>query len=82
MAVVHGFGGLRIIDNTLILNPFIPKHWCSCSFKINFRGALLNIKFNSSILQIQNEIDIAVNLSIYNKDYILSGNDVLEIPIQ
>jgi len=82
MAVVHGFGGLRIIDNKLILNPFIPKHWCSCSFKINFRGALLNIKFNSSILQIQNEIDIAVNLSIYNKDYILSGNDVLEIPIQ
>ena len=82
MAVVHGFGGLRIIDNKLILNPFIPKHWCSCSFKINFRGALLNIKFNSSILQIQNEIDIAVNLSIYNSDYSLSGNDVLEIPIQ
>ena len=82
MAVVHGFGGLRVIDNKLILNPFIPKHWCSCSFKIIFRGALLNIKFNANTLQIQNENDIAVNLSVYNNDYSLNGNDLLEIPIQ
>lgn len=82
MAVVHGFGGLRVIDNKLILNPFIPKHWRSCSFKITFRGALLNIKFNASILQIQNENDIAVNLSVFNSDYSLNGNDLLEIPIQ
>ncbi|GCD10687.1 family 65 glycosyl hydrolase domain-containing protein [Clostridium tagluense] len=82
MAVVHGFGGLRVCDNKLILNPFIPKHWRSCSFKITFRGALLNIKFNDSILQIQNENDISVNLSIYNSDHTLNGNALLEIPIQ
>ncbi|MBU3126172.1 family 65 glycosyl hydrolase domain-containing protein [Clostridium tagluense] len=82
MAVVHGFGGLRVCDNKLTLNPFIPKHWHSCSFKITFRGALLNIKFNDSILQIQNENDISVNLSIYNSDYTLNGNALLEIPIQ
>ena len=81
MAVVHGFGGFRIRNNKLILNPFIPKHWCSCSFKIMFRGALLNIKFTANILQIQNEDDTSVNLSVYKKDYILSGNELLEIKI-
>ncbi|MCB2294982.1 glycoside hydrolase family 65 protein [Clostridium algoriphilum] len=81
MAVVHGFGGLRIINNKLILNPFIPDHWCSYSFKIMFRGALLNIKFTKTILQIQNENEIPVNLLVYEKDYYLNGNDLLEIDI-
>lgn len=81
MAVVHGFGGLRVINNKLILNPFIPKHWNSCSFKIMFRGALLNIKFTASALQIQNNNDIPVNLLVYEKDYYLNGNDLLVIKI-
>ena len=67
MAIVHGFGGLRVFDDKLILNPLIPKHWDSCSFKITFRGALLNIKFNANILQIKNENEIPVNLLVYNK---------------
>ena len=81
MAVVHGFGGLRVNNNKLILNPFIPEQWCSCSFKIMFRGALLNIKFTETIIQIKNENDIAVNLSVYKKDYSLNGNDLLELKV-
>ncbi|MGH4139989.1 family 65 glycosyl hydrolase domain-containing protein [Clostridium sp.] len=81
MAVVHGFGGLRVIDNKLILNPIIPEHWKSCSFKITFRGALLNIKFNAGLLQIQNEKNVAVDLLVYKKDYKLNGNGLLEIKI-
>jgi maltose phosphorylase len=81
MAIVHGFGGLRVGDNKLILNPFLPNQWCSCSFKIMFRGALLNIKFTSSTLEIQNENAITVNLSVYEKDYSLNGNDLLVINI-
>jgi maltose phosphorylase len=79
MAVVHGFGGLRVRDNKLILNPFIPEHWSSCSFKIMFRGALLNIKFTKTLLEIQNENNIGVNLSVFNSDYSLSANDSLQI---
>ena len=82
MAVVHGFGGLRVIDNKLILNPSIPEHWYSCSFKIMFRGALLNIKFTTKMLQIQSENNIAVNLLLYEKDYKLAGNNSLVIKIQ
>jgi maltose phosphorylase len=79
MAIVHGFGGLRVIDDKLILNPFIPGHWYSCSFKIMFRGALLNIKFTKSLVQIQNENDKAINLLVNKTEYILNGNDSLKI---
>jgi len=81
LALVHGFGGLRVRDNKLILNPFIPKDWCSCSFKIRFRGTLLSIKFSSSIVQVQNENDIAINLLVYGKNYCLKGNELLEIKL-
>ena len=81
MAVVHGFGGLRVINNKLILNPIIPDHWCSCSFKIMFRGALLNVKFTKESLKIQNENETPVDLLVYENDYYLNGNDLLEVKL-
>ncbi|MBU3113015.1 glycoside hydrolase family 65 protein [Clostridium lacusfryxellense] len=81
MAVVHGFGGLRVLDNKLILNPFIPEHWSSLSFKIMFRGALLNIKFTTNKFIIQNETNVPINISVYKNDYYLNGNDILEVKI-
>jgi len=81
LAIVHGFGGLRVNENKLILNPNIPKEWYSCSFKIVFRCALLSIKFSTYNIQIQNENDIAVDLLVYKKNYCLAGNDLLKIDI-
>jgi len=83
MSVVHGFAGLRVRSDKLILNPFIPVNWRSCSFKIMFRGALLNIKFTANNIQIQNENDndVNVNLSVYEKDYNIHCNSLLEIKI-
>jgi maltose phosphorylase len=82
MAVVHGFGGLRVRNNKLILAPFIPENWSSCSFKIMFRGALLNIKVTKTLLEIQNENDLGVNLSVFNSDYSLSAKSSLQIKLK
>jgi len=82
MAVVHGFGGLRVRNNKLILAPFIPENWSSCSFKIMFRGALLNIKVTKTLLGIRNENDSGVNLSVFNIDYFLSAKGSLQITLQ
>jgi len=81
MAIVHGFGGMRVIDNKLILNPIIPNHWRLCSFKIMLRGALLKIRFTKNTLQIQSENHVPVNLVLYEKSYMLPGNDQLQIKI-
>ncbi len=43
MSIVEGFGGMKVIDNKLSFVPQIPKQWKSYSFKINFRGNVLQI---------------------------------------
>ncbi|WP_299060419.1 glycoside hydrolase family 65 protein [uncultured Polaribacter sp.] len=43
MSIVEGFGGMRVVNNTLSFTPKIPKGWDSYSFKINFRKQVLTI---------------------------------------
>jgi len=43
MSIVYGFGGLRVYDGKVHLNPYVPKDWNSYSFKILFRGARLKV---------------------------------------
>lgn len=43
MSVVEGFGGLRVVNEQLYLTPKLPKKWNSFSFKILFRGAVLEV---------------------------------------
>lgn len=38
MSIVEGYGGKRVYDKKLFLNPSIPADWKSYSFKIKFLG--------------------------------------------
>lgn len=44
MSVVEGFGGMRIEEGMLSLDPKIPEHWTSYSFKINYQNAPLHVR--------------------------------------
>jgi maltose phosphorylase len=65
MSIVEGFGGMRVLNNTLSFSPKIPKGWKSYSFKVNFRNQVLTIHVtqNETNFEIdgQNEINIMVN---------------------
>ena len=69
MAVVKGFGGMRVLNDTLHLNPFIPSNWDSYAFKIRFRGALLQIKVTKTGVEITNEAEDKVNIMLFGKAY-------------
>ncbi|MGJ5642554.1 glycoside hydrolase family 65 protein [Formosa sp. S-31] len=43
MSIVEGFGGMRVIENTLSFEPKIPQQWEGYSFKVNFRNHILKI---------------------------------------
>lgn len=43
MSIVEGFGGVQVINNELHVNPILPDQWKSYSFKINFRGNLIEV---------------------------------------
>ncbi|MEL6987649.1 MAG: family 65 glycosyl hydrolase domain-containing protein, partial [Bacteroidota bacterium] len=43
MAIVKGFGGMRIKNDRLHFNPIIPEQWRSYSFQINFRNSIVKV---------------------------------------
>jgi maltose phosphorylase len=81
MSVVQGFGGLRVRGGKLVLNPFIPGHWTSFSFKVMFRGARLLVNVKQDELVVTNETGTGVTLSVRDCDYAVGGNASLAIPL-
>jgi maltose phosphorylase len=79
MSVVEGFGGMRVRDNKLSFEPFLPAKWQSFSFHIGFRGALLNIKVSKDGVQIKNLSENEVTVLIYGKEQLVKGNNELLI---
>jgi maltose phosphorylase len=73
MSVVEGFGGMRVRNEHLVFNPFLPKQWNSFSFKVGFRGALLNIRVSKEGVQIINQSNKPVNVSVYDKPNQIAG---------
>ncbi|QAT41275.1 glycoside hydrolase family 65 protein [Clostridium sp. JN-9] len=79
MSIVQGFGGMRVINGKLTLNPFIPKQWDSYSFKIMFRNILLNIEVSKHKVKVTNESSSKLTLEIKGTEYNLEGNAAVEI---
>jgi maltose phosphorylase len=79
MSVVEGFGGMRVRDNQLQFQPFLPGKWASFSFKVGFRGALLNVKVSKEGVQIINQSDKALSVKVFDTAYDLAGNGQLNV---
>jgi alpha,alpha-trehalose phosphorylase len=47
MALVRGFGGLRVTDETLVLDPKLPEDWKSLRFSLAYRGSRLVVTTSS-----------------------------------
>ena len=43
MGVAYGFAGMRVVGGELHFAPTLPKQWQHYTFKIHFRGALLEV---------------------------------------
>ncbi len=67
LAVVQGFGGMRNFDNKLSFNPMIPKEWESYSFKINYRGAVLQVFKSHTEMKFTNLSDKKIEIVVDGK---------------
>ena len=82
MAFVQGFGGMRVRKGKLHFNPFIPEGWKSYSFRINFRGASLELFMDTRHFRIVNHSKNAVQLVIAGKEMELVAKNQLMIENQ
>lgn len=73
-----GFTGeKRIKDNKLSLNPAIPDVWEGYSFKLGYRGVLLEIDVRLDEVKIINHSEKSVELSLYGKKHKIEGKKEL-----
>jgi maltose phosphorylase len=79
MAVVEGFGGMRIADGTIRFNPLIPDQWEFYSFNVRFKGNLLNVKVNHEVIEIRNRSNATIPVNLYDQEYLLEGGDDLVV---
>jgi len=75
MSIVEGFGGMKIENDMLSFKPQIPEQWKAFSFKINFRGNILQINISKQETSFNlvkgKELTILVN----GKSLIVSSNE-------
>jgi maltose phosphorylase len=79
MSFVYGFGGMRVNHGRISLNPFLPANWKSYSFKINFRGAHLELVKQKNSLTIKNHSESPVPVTVWGKEYNLAGYEQIKI---
>lgn len=78
MSVVHGFGGLKVMDNQLHLAPFLPGAWKGYSFRVVFRERLLQVTVDHKIT-IKLEEGEPLTVRIHDKDYDLCVKELVTI---
>ena len=79
LSIVEGFGGMRIISDTIVLNPLIPEQWKSYSFHARFREIMFEVKVTGSKIEITSLSGKMLRLMIYEKSYAIKGFEKLTV---
>jgi maltose phosphorylase len=74
MSVVKGFGGMRVKNTQLYLNPILPSNWESLSFRIGLKNNLLEIGISKDGVTIKNHSEMDVEISLFNNKVLINGN--------
>ena len=77
LAIVEGFGGMRIRDGKLQLNPLIPANWKSYSFHARFRGVLFEVKVTKDCVIVKNLSEKPLQLLLSGIGYLIEGSQKL-----
>ncbi len=69
LAIVEGFGGMRILSDSDVLNPLIPRQWKSYSFCAKFREMSFAIKVTAGYIEITNLSLKTLEIKIFERRY-------------
>jgi maltose phosphorylase len=81
LTVVEGFGGMRVPDGKVLLNPLIPSNWASYSFHARFRGILFHVKVTKNSIVVVNHSRDPLPVVISGKEYNVEGSGSLSLKV-
>lgn len=73
MSVIKGFGGMRVKNGQLHINPFLPDKWKSYSFRLEFRNRVIKIKVTEEGVETLLESGDALDVVVKEKVVRLEG---------
>jgi len=79
MSIVEGFAGMRVRDEQVHLNPFLPKEWTRYAFQIQFRDQLLGIDISAESVTLRNHSSAEMHLTVFGQEYSISAQSTLII---
>ncbi|MEZ4980626.1 MAG: glycosyl hydrolase family 65 protein [Saprospiraceae bacterium] len=74
---MKGFGGFKIKNDRVYLKPFLPSAWHRLSFKIRWRGNIINIIVSQNEIKIENLSPEIIPINLFGKDFDIKENDNL-----
>jgi maltose phosphorylase len=77
MSIVEGFAGMRVRNDKLSFNPFLPEEWNSFSFNIGFRGVQLKVKVKKEEITIVNPAKELMDINIFNQSYSIPAGETV-----
>ncbi len=82
LAVVKGFGGMRVSHEGLSLAPYCPDGWTSFAFKIRFRGTLLQVITTQTTVSVQNFSAQPITLKVHGEAITVAGESKKEVGVK
>ncbi len=81
LSIVHGFAGMRIMDDQLTFQPTCPDAWESYRFRLVFRGRILGIKISQAEVQISMVEGVPLRIKIGSEPIHLSSAEIKTCPL-
>ena len=81
MSIVQGFAGMRIKNDQLYFQPFLPQQWTAFTFHIGFRGASLSIKIGMGFMEIENKSHHDITIQVLDLTYVISAESLIKIDL-
>ncbi len=81
MSLVEGFGGMRVLNGELHLNPSLPKQWEKIAFKIRFKEAELKVMIAKNKLTLEKVQGKSIGFNVNNQTYRIENEKILELEI-
>jgi len=81
MAAVMGFGGVRLAESGLRINPNLPPRWTALRFNLVLRGELVAVTIDREAVTLTagTEYDIEVPIEVAGKELVLRSSQTHKI---
>jgi alpha,alpha-trehalose phosphorylase len=78
MAIVYGFGGLRLKEQGISFSPLLPSEWEGYRFIMMYDGSRISVEVKPRACSFTLEKGNPQRIKVYEKEYLLEETLVIE----